>query len=56
MRLFRQVDEAVLGHRHLGMQTHDLVAVWLIERHVRQVRLNKVWDVLRSRGPSRECP
>jgi hypothetical protein len=25
----RQVDEGVLDHRDLRMQTHDLVAVWL---------------------------
>jgi hypothetical protein len=49
--LFRQVDEAVLDHRHLGMQTPDLVAVWLIARHMRQVRLNKVRDELGSPRP-----
>jgi hypothetical protein len=42
------VNEAVLDNRHLGMQTHDLVAAWLIARHMRQVRLNKVRDEPRS--------
>jgi hypothetical protein len=35
MRLFRQKPFSIIA----GMQTHDLVAVWLIARHMRQVRL-----------------
>ena len=47
MRLFRQMDEAVLDRRRLRVQAHDLVAVGLVARDAREARLDQVLDELR---------
>jgi len=48
VRLFRQMDEAVLDGRGLGAQAHDLVAFGLVARDARQTGLDQVLDELSS--------
>ena len=46
----RQEDEAVLDHRRLRVQAHDLVALGRIARDMREPIMDQVLNKLRARG------
>ena len=50
MRLFWQMDEAILDHRRLRMKTHSLLAIRFVTRHMRRRRFDEVLYQLGSRG------